>query len=115
MYLDLMMEKQQAIITCSTRNGHWLIIIHAITKDCLLCDYDSNGYPISDIVWNCDTPRPTKKVCSDENGLNLITCKTLWLADSKRVIIMKIWMQIFFKWVSEKLVPILEKNIRINK
>ena len=83
--------------------GRRLVILHAITEHGPLCER-LNGIPVDDLAWNGNTPHPTNR----EDGL--ITCETLWLANSSEGDCHdNMDSDNFMRWVESRLVPTFER------
>ena len=68
-----------------------------------MCERDNDGYPVSNLVWNRDTPHPDK-TCGK------LTCETLWLAEShKGDYHDNMNSDIFVKWINDSLFPTFRK------
>ena len=93
-------------VKCKSGKGRRLCIIHAITLDGPLCEYEENGVtPVCDIQWTGDTCHPEKRADGK------ITCETLWVAQSHTGDYHdNMNSDMFMKWVQEKLCPVFERK-----
>lgn len=85
--------------------GDRLIILHAITPQGPLTEYDDNGLPADRIQWNGDTPHPIDPD-PNENPRPLLTCETIWRASSQTGDYhSNMNSDMFMKWVKNALIP----------
>ena len=79
-----------------------MIILHAITPFGPLCERDEKGIPVSDLVWNGDTPHA-------RNTNNKLTCELMWKATSASGDYhSNMNSEMFMKWTTQKLIPTFE-------
>ena len=85
--------------------GRRLIILHAITKNGPLMEFDDDNVPIDDLKWKGDTPHPMSR--PDRKT----TCETLWVAQSHTGDYHdNMNSDMFMLWVQQKLVPVFERR-----
>ena len=92
------------VLNKGSGKGRRLIILHAITEDGPLCELE-DGFPVTDLVWNKDTPHPVDR----EDGL--LTAECLWLANSNSGDYHdNMCSDMFLQWVERKLIPTFERK-----
>ena len=105
MYMSKEKTNNQGIKVKSGK-GRRLCIIHAITLDGSLCEYEEDGVtPLSDLKWTGNTCHPETR----PDGK--LTCETLWVAQSHTGDYHNnINSDMFMKWVQEKLCPVFARK-----
>ena len=93
-------SNEDSTINRSSSKGERLIILHAITDTEPLCEREENGFPISDLRWNGDTPH------SENRRDGKFTCELMWKsASSSGDYHDNMNSEMFMKWTKDKLVP----------
>ena len=95
-------------INRSVSKGRRLVILHAITDKGPLTERDSDGKPVSDLVWKNDNCSSQTKKANEPGKIN---CETLWVAQCRTGDYHdNMNSAFFFKWLQEKLLPCFEKT-----
>ena len=95
-------------ITHTSGKGCRLVILHAMTIDGPLVQYDDlTGRPIDDLNWSKDTCHPNTARLDGKT-----TCETLWVAQSHSGDYHdNMNSKLFMLWVQDKLIPTLNQLI----
>ena len=92
-------------------NGRRLVIMHAITEDGPLCEYDEYDRPIDDLLWYGPNQKDSCRPMENRPAGAKLTCETLWIAQNKTGDYHdNMNSEMFMQWAQTKLLPCFERR-----